>query len=230
MLDFLKDFTYFGVPLTLICYGIGLVAKDRLKLAIFNPMIISLVILIPVLKLANITYTDYAESTQLITYLLTPATICLAVPLYEKINALKDNIKAIAMGILSGVLTCMVSVYTICKLFSLDQKDFATLVPKSITTAIGMAISEELGGAVTITVIVIMVTGITGAIIPDLIFKLCKITDPIAKGLALGTASHVIGTSKALEYGTLEGAVSSLSIAVTGLLTVIVAPICLGIY
>lgn len=193
-------------------------------------MIVSIILIITVLVVFKIPYDTYYDSTTIINYLLTPATICLAVPLYEKLEVLKGNLKAILIGILSGVITCMISIFLIAKIFSLSKEEFVTFLPKSLTTAIGMAISEELGGIVSITVGIIMITGIMGSVLADTVFKLLNITEPIAKGLALGTASHVIGTVKATEYGKVEGAVSSLSIAVTGLLTVILAPIVANFY
>ncbi len=230
MNDFLVSATYLGVALTIVSYMIGLKVKEKLKLSIFNPMVIAIAIVIAVLVVLKIPYDTYYDSTTIINYMLTPATICLAVPLYEKLNVLKGNLKAILVGILSGICTCMASIFIIGKVFSLTYEQFTTFLPKSLTTAIGMAISEELGGIVTITVAVIMITGITGSIIADTTFKLLNIHEPIAKGLALGTASHVIGTVKATEYGKVESAVSSLSIAVTGLLTVIIAPIVAQLY
>lgn len=230
MSDFIVNATYFGVALTIVAYLIGLRVKAKLKLSIFNPMVIAIAIVIVVLLVLKVPYETYYSSNETINYLLTPSTICLAVPLYEKISVLKGNLKAILVGIFSGILTCMVSIFLIGKAFSLSYEEFVTFLPKSLTTAIGMAISDELGGIVTITVAVIMVTGITGSVIADVTFRLLRIQEPIAKGLALGTASHVIGTVKATEYGKVESAVSSLSIAVTGLLTVIIAPIVATLY
>jgi predicted murein hydrolase (TIGR00659 family) len=230
MNEWLSSATYWGIPLTIVAYQIGLLVKKRFKLSIFNPMIVAIILIIPLLKLLNISYDTYYDSNAVMNYLLTPATICLAVPLYEKVQILKDNIMAILAGILSGVLTAMVSIFTICKLFSLDKEIFVTFLPKSLTTAIGMAISEELGGIVAITVAVIMITGITGDVISDVIFKVFKIDEPVSRGLALGTASHVIGTVRASQYGKVEGAVSSLSIATTGLFTVIIAPMFANFY
>ncbi|MCC8069072.1 MAG: LrgB family protein [Ruminococcus sp.] len=230
MIDFFIGCTYFGVALTIGAYLIGLLIKDKLRFAIFNPMLIAIILIIVVLVLLKIPYDTYYDSTTIINYLLTPSTICLAVPLYEKLEILKGNIKAILIGILSGIATCMLSIFLVGKIFSLSQQEFVTFLPKSLTTAIGMAISEELGGVVAISVAVIMITGITGSIIADFTFRLFNIHEPVAKGLALGTASHVIGTTKAIEYGKVESAVSSLSIAVTGLLTVIIAPIVANLY
>ena len=156
------------------------------------------------------------------------ATVCLAVPLYEQLSLLKKNFKAVAAGIFSGVLASLVSVLGLSALFGLNHEQYVTLLPKSITTAIGMGISEELGGIVTITVASIIITGILGNVIAEFVCKVFKIHHPIAKGLALGTASHAIGTAKAMEMGPIEGAMSSLAIAVAGLLTVIGASVFAG--
>ena len=152
--------------------------------------------------------------------MLTPATICLAIPLYEQMELLKKNVKIILVGILSGVLTSLCSILVMALLFGLSHAEYVTLLPKSVTTAIGIGISEELGGYVSITAAVIIVTGILGNVIADILFKVFRITEPIAKGIALGTASHAIGTAKAIELGETEGAMSSLSIVVAGILTV----------
>lgn len=176
----------------------------------------------------RIDYEEYNEGAKYISYLLTPATVCLAVPLYEQLSLLKKNFMAVAVGILSGVLASLVSVLALAKLFDLNHQQYVTLLPKSITTAIGMGVSEELGGLVTITVAVIVITGILGNVIAEFICKIFKIHEPIAKGLALGTASHAIGTAKAMEMGQIEGAMSSLAIAVAGLLTVIGASVFAG--
>ena len=159
---------------------------------------------------------------------MTPATVSLAVPLYRQIELLKNNIKAVAAGILSGVLASMVGVYILARAFHLNSQLYVTLLPKSITTAIGMGVSEELGGLVTITVAVIIITGVLGNVIAEAVLKVAKIEEPIAKGLALGTSAHAIGTSKAMELGPVEGAMSSLAIAVAGLLTVIAASVFAG--
>ena len=161
-------------------------------------------------------------------YLLTPATVCLAIPLYQQLNLLKKNLKAVAAGILSGVLTSILSVLGLSYLFGLSHDMYVTLLPKSITTAIGMGVSEELGGIVTITVAVIIITGVLGNMIADVVYRVFRIKEPVAKGLALGTASHAIGTAKAMEMGPVEGAMSSLAIAVAGLLTVIFASVFAG--
>ena len=165
----------------------------------------------------------YAESTKIISYMLTPATVCLAIPLYEQLEKLKDNWKAILGGIISGVVTCMLMILAGSFVFGLNHQQFVSMLPKSITTPIGIALCEQYGGIVAITVGAIMVTGITGNVLAESVLKLFHITEPVAKGVAIGTASHALGTTKAIQMGEIEGAMSGLSIAVAGLLTVVAA-------
>ena len=203
-MSFFENSVFFGVTISIVAYGVGCVLKDKLKMDIFNPVLISIVYL---------------------SYLLTPATVCLAVPLYEKIELLKEHWKAIVAGILSGVLTTLLCVLAMSLIFGFSHEEYVTFLPKSITTAIGMGVSEELGGYVTITVAIIIITGVLGNIVAPFVCKAFRIQDPIARGIAIGTASHAIGTSKAMEMGEIEGAMSSLSIVVSGLLTVVGASI-----
>lgn len=228
MKEFLSESIIFGAVLSLAAYEIGLLMKKKFKLAILNPLLIGTICVIGFLLIFRIDYKEYNEGAKYISYLLTPATVCLAVPLYEQLSLLKKNFMAVAVGILSGVLASLVSVLALAKLFDLNHQQYVTLLPKSITTAIGMGVSEDLGGLVTITVAVIVITGILGNVIAEFICKVFKIHEPIAKGLALGTASHAIGTAKAMEMGQIEGAMSSLAIAVAGLLTVIGASVFAG--
>ncbi len=223
--EFLENSAFFGVVISLAAYGIGLVLKKKFKSPLFNPLLISVVLVILVLLAGHIDYDKYNEGAQYLSYLLTPATVCLAIPLYEQIQLLKDNWKAISAGICSGVLTSLLCVLAMALLFGLDHNAYVTLLPKSITTAIGMGVSEELGGYVTLTVAVIIITGVLGNMIGEVVFKVFRINDPIAKGVALGTSAHAIGTAKAMELGEVEGAMSSLSIAVAGLLTVVGASV-----
>ncbi len=228
MKEFLSESVIFGAVLSLAAYEIGLLMKKKFKLAILNPLLIGTICVIGFLLIFRIDYKEYNEGAKYISYLLTPATVCLAVPLYEQLALLKKNFIAVAVGIISGVLASLISVLALAKLFDLNHQQYVTLLPKSITTAIGMGVSEELGGIVTITVAVIVITGILGNVIAEFICKIFKIHEPIAKGLALGTASHAIGTAKAMEIGQIEGAMSSLAIAVAGLLTVIGASVFAG--
>ncbi len=227
--DFFEEALFSGAALTLLAYELGLLLKRRFRSAIFNPILIAVICVIALLKLLNIEYSSYESGAKYISYLLTPATVCLALPLYEELKLLKDNLAAVACGILSGILSGMAGVFLLCKIFRLSHTQYVTLLPKSVTTAIGMGISEELGGTVTITVAVIIITGIFGNIFADFIFSALKIKEPVAKGIALGTCSHAIGTARAMELGEAEGAMSSLAIAVAGILTVVLAPIFSGL-
>ena len=230
MKEILCNSAYFGVTVSLIGYGAGIMLKKKFKYAFLNPLLISIIFVIGVVMLCGVDYESYENSAQYLSYLLTPATVCLAVPLYQQMTLLKKNLAAVACGILAGVLASLGSVLLLAFLFGLEHDVYVTLLPKSITTAIGMGVSEELGGLVTITVAVIIVTGVIGNVIGEAVCKLFRIYEPIAKGLALGTSSHAIGTAKALEMGEVEGAMSSLAIAVAGLLTVIGAAVFAGFY
>ena len=217
---FLEDSLFAGVTLSLLAYLLGVVLKKKFKCAIFNPLLISIIITIVVLVTAHVDYDVYNQGASYLSWFLTPATVCLAIPLYEQWKLLKKNIKAVLLGIIAGVLTSLGTVWVLAEIMGLSHKEYVTLLPKSITTAIGMGVSEELGGYVTITVAVIVVTGVLGNIFGELICKIFRITDPIARGLSIGSASHAIGTAKAMELGEIEGAMSSLAIAVAGIFTV----------
>ena len=230
MKEILCNSAYFGVTVSLIGYGAGIMLKKKFKYAFLNPLLISIIFVIGVVLLCGVDYESYENSAQYLSYLLTPATVCLAVPLYQQMTLLKKNLAAVACGILAGVLASLGSVLLLAFLFGLEHDVYVTLLPKSITTAIGMGVSEELGGLVTITVAVIIVTGVIGNVIGEAVCKLFRIYEPIAKGMELGTSAHAIGTAKALEMGEVEGAMSSLAIAVAGLLTVIGASVFAGIY
>ena len=223
--NILQNCVFFGVFISILTYIAGDFLRKKLKWAILNPLLISVVLVIIFLKVFNIKYDTYISGAKYLSYLLTPATVCLAIPLYEQIDKLKKDWKAILAGIVSGVLTSLLCVFVMALLFGLNHSEYVTLLPKSITTAIGMGVSEELGGHVTITVAVIIVTGILGNIIASGVCRIFKITKPVAVGIGIGTAAHAIGTTKAMEMGEIQGAMSSLSIAVSGILTVIGATV-----
>lgn len=225
MKELLTESVYFGVTISIVSYGIGLFLKKKLKWGILNPLLVSILFVVGFLILFDIDYDMYNQTAKYLSYLLTPATVALAIPLYQKITLLKKNGLAVFLGILSGVLSSLLSVLAMAWLFGLSHREYVTLLPKSITTAIGMGVSDELGGITTITVAVIIVTGVLGNVIGQSVCKLFKIYEPIAVGLALGTSAHAIGTAKALELGEVEGAMSSLSIVVSGLMTVVGASV-----
>ncbi|MEY8390294.1 LrgB family protein [Lachnospiraceae bacterium] len=221
MSEFFETSVFFGVLFSILSYGIGVLLKKKWKLAVCNPLLIAVVLVILFLAVSDIDSSVYQEGAKPISFLLTPATVCLAVPLYEQMELLKKNYKAVLIGIFCGVLTSLASIWLLAFLFELDHASYVTLLPKSITTAIGMGVSQELGGYVSVTVAVIIVTGVIGNMFAETICRIFKIHDPIARGIAIGASSHAIGTAKAMELGEVEGAMSSLSIVVSGILTVI---------
>ncbi|WP_036607835.1 LrgB family protein [Oribacterium sp. P6A1] len=225
MKEALINSNYFGLILSIALFILSVRIKAKFRLAILNPLLISTLLCIAVLVVFKIPYDTYKESAGLLNYLLTPATVCLAIPMYKQLKLLKDNLLAVIAAITSGTICSIMSIFIMGKLFRLSSEHIATLLPKSITTAIGMGVSEEAGGIVTLTVAGIIITGILGNMIAESIFRIFHIDHPIARGLALGTSAHAVGTAKALELGEVEGAMSSLSICVAGILTVILVPI-----
>lgn len=218
---------YFGLALSLFMYFTVDFLKKWVKTSLFNPLLISSLLIILILSLLKIEYSEYNQSAQWLHFMLTPATIVLAVPLYQQFKLLQEHALVIFLGVLSGVIASLISVYLLSLLFGLDQTMLITLLPKSITAAIAIGVAEEYQGIVTITVAAVIITGITGNVIAEPVCKFFRIKNPIAKGIAIGTSSHVVGTSKAMEMGEVEGAMSSLAIVVAGLTTVILLSIIL---
>ena len=225
MNEFAASSVFFGVFVSLAAYLLGLRIRKKTGLAVMNPLLVSIVLVMLLLCALGIDYDAYNRSARLISSLLTPSTVCLAVPLYEQLHLLRRHKAAILAGVLSGTLTSMLCVLALVMLFRLDHAAYVTLLPKSITTAIGMGVSEQLGGHVSITVAIIIITGILGNMIAESVCRLFHITEPVARGVAIGTSSHAIGTAKAMELGEVEGAMSSLSIVVAGMLTVAFASV-----
>lgn len=229
MKEILMSSEHFGFVLSIFIFLLAIQIKLWLGWDFLNPLLLSTIMIVGILLLSDIPYEEYKQGAGLLNYFLTPATVCLAIPLYKQWNLLKNNFKAVILGILAGTLSSIVSILLLGLAFHLPNEHISTLLPKSITTAIGMGISEEMGGYVTLTVAAIVLTGILGSILSDLVFRIFPIHHPIAKGLALGTSAHAIGTAKALEMGEVEGAMSSLAIVVAGILTVILVPIVNGV-
>ena len=209
---------YMFVLMTFVAYLIGLEIKKKTNI---NALLIAIILMVSYLLLFKVDVALYQSKTSYISYLLTPATISLAIPLYEQIDLLKANWKAIVIGVFTGVITSLASITGMAILFKLNTTEIISLLPKSITTAIGMGLSEELGGLVSLTVGSIIMTGVLGAVIAPFVIKIFNIKNAIAKGVGIGSAAHAIGTSKAMEIGEIEGAMSSLSIVIAGLFTVI---------
>lgn len=220
-MNLITNLTYWAVLISLSSYFFASFLQNKIKIIIFNPLLFSTLTTILFLIIFDIDYSTYNERASIINFLLTPATVCLAVPLYEQIKPLKQNLWAILLGIASGVLACLFSIFCFAMLFNFSHLMYVTILPKSITAAMAMEVSEELGGLPSLTVPIVIMTGITGHIIAEKVCNFFRINEPIARGLAIGSASHAMGTAKAMEIGQIEGAMSSLSIAVAGILTVL---------
>ena len=230
MAEFASNSLFFGMALSLAAYGVGVFLRSRWKFALFNPLLVAIVLVVAFLVGFHIDYDTYMEGARYISYLLTPATVCLAVPLYQQFSLLKKNAKAVLLGIAAGTLASLCVILGLCVLFALDHTMYVTLLPKSITTAIGIGVSEELGGIPSLTVVVIIITGVLGNIFAELICKVFRITDPIAQGVGIGTSTHAVGTARAMEMGEIQGAMSGLSVVVAGLMTVVLANLFAGFY
>lgn len=226
MSELFASTAYFGMFLTLGLYQLARVINRRAGREVCNPLLFATLLCCAVLLLTKTEYSVYYGSgASVLELLLTPATICLAIPLYRQFALLKKNALAVAAGCVAGVAAHMLGCVLMLALFQLDPAEYATLLPKSITTAIGKGLSEELGGYPAITMVTIMITGLFGAVAAPALLRLMGVTEPLAQGLAIGTSSHAAGTSRAVELGEVQGAASSLAIVVTGLLTVVAAPL-----
>ena len=225
MMELVTFSAYFGLTLTLGMFYLARVINRRAGREIFNPLLFATVTICVMLLALKIPYEAYENGARHIDVLLTPATICLAIPLYRQYTLLKENFGAVLAGVAAGVIAHMAGCVLLLLLMHLDSAAFATILPKSITTAIGKSLSAEMGGYPAITMATIMLTGQFGAVASPALLKLFRVTEPLAQGLAIGTASHAAGTSRAVELGEIQGASSSLAIVVTGLLTVFVAPL-----
>ncbi len=220
MSEFYVLSAYLPLALCIGFYLLGMVLRRRLNSGLINPLLVAILLCIAFLQISGMPYATFAEGAEPLSLLLTPATVCLALPLYRQWHFLQKYPGAILCAVTAGALTSMGTILLLCRLLSLEHSMYVTLLPKSITTAIGMGVAEELGGIVTITVAVIVVTGILGNLLGDVFCKVFRLTHPVAKGLALGSSAHAIGTAKAMELGEVEGAISSLAIVLSGLITV----------
>ncbi|HBI94055.1 MAG TPA: hypothetical protein DDY58_17435 [Terrisporobacter glycolicus] len=215
----------FGLVTILAFYNIGLFIQKKAKKPIFNGLLICIILIILFLKITNIPYEKFKIGADIMNFMLGPVTVVLAVPLYRQFDLFKKHFKEILIGIVVGVVTSFIIITIIGKLTLTNNDIVYSILPKSITTPMGISLVNALGGVESITVVCIIATGIFGNILGDLVLKIGKITHPVSKGIALGTAAHAMGTSKALEMGEVEGAMSSLSIGICGVLTVMLVPI-----
>ena len=211
----------FGIALSILTFWIGVKIQQKTKLVICNPLIISIVLCIGVLLLFQIPYESYNEGGSIINMFLGPATACLAVSIYTKLELLKKNWLPILVGCAVGSVSSMASVFLLCKLMGLDESMTMSLIPKSVTTPIAVSISEAHGGIVPVTVVAVIFTGILGSMLAPTLIRIFRVKDSVTAGLAIGACSHAVGTSKAIEIGETEGAMSGLAIGICGILTVL---------
>ncbi|MCI6464153.1 MAG: LrgB family protein [Faecalicatena sp.] len=212
---------YFGVALSVIMFGIGVKIQQKTKSALCNPLIIAIVLVVGVLLIFKIPYDSYNVGGEIINMFLAPATACLAVSIYTKLSILKKYWLPIIVGCIAGSLASMVSVYGMCRLFGLDESLTMSMLPKSVTTPIAIGVAQAHGGVVPVTVVAVIFTGILGSITAPLLIKLFRVSDSVAAGLAIGACSHAVGTSKAIQIGEVEGAMSGLAIGICGIVTVL---------
>ena len=224
MNEFLSQLPLFSLVLTIGAYQIGLFFQRKWKTPLCNPLLISVALIVAVMLVTGFSVETYQADMKIFSWLITPATVALAAPLYQQLQRLKKNLPAILAGVAAGAIAALGSVFALCALFGLDRQTTVSLLPKSITTAIGMVISGQNGGIEALTSLVIAFTGIVGCVTGPILCKLLKLDHPIAQGVAFGTSAHVIGTSKASELGSIQGAVSSLSLVTAGILTAVLFP------
>ncbi|WP_195971665.1 LrgB family protein [Enterococcus gallinarum] len=213
------------ICLTIFGYFIGQTIQKKTKIELINPILFGIVFVIFLLQVFKIDVQTYQIGTKGFSYLLTPATICLAVPLYENYVMIKKNFLIIIISVLTGTIVNLFSIFILSKYFNFSQTEFATILPKSVTTAIGVNISENIGGVTSLSIPIIIITGVFGNLVAFPVLRSINIQSPISKGLGIGVSSHVIGTSKAIQNGTIEGAYSGISLILTGILTIFLAPV-----
>lgn len=212
---------FFGVALSVLAFWVGVKIQKKTGLVVCNPLLIGVLLVIGLLLALDIPYEYYDQGGSLINLFLSPATACLAVAIYSKVQLLKENWLPILVGCVVGSAVSMGSILGLCRLFGLDEAMTASLLPKSVTTPIAVSVTQAHGGIPSITVVAVILTGILGSILAPVLIRLFRVKDPVTAGLSIGACSHAVGTSKALELGETEGAMSGLAIGVCGLVTVI---------
>ena len=214
---------FFGITISIVAYSIGVWLNKKTKMAIINPLLISYVIIIPLLILLNIPLEWYKRGGDIINMFLSPATAVLAITVYRQRKLLKDHILSVIVGSIAGSLTSLLVVYALCRLLLMPDEITVSMLPKSITTPMAIAVSESLGGIEAVTVLAVIITGISGNILGPILIKVFRIKNEIAPGMAMGAASHAVGTSKAIELGEVQGALSSIALVMSGIITVILS-------
>lgn len=228
MNDFLANSSYFGLFLGLLIFWISTKFHQKVKNNLANPLLITVVVVILLLVVFHVDYETFNQGVSHMTYFLTPATVALAIPMYKQVSLLKKNMAAIIISILSGIVANALCILVLCMLFRLSPEIYRSVLPKSVTTAIAIGISDEIGGVQSLTVAAVVITGLFGSSVAKIACRLFRIKNPVAIGLACGNSAHAIGTVTALDIGEVEGAMSGLAMVVAGVLTAVLAPIAAG--
>lgn len=216
---------YFGIILTFAAYEIGKWINSKVKNPLANPLLIAILLIIVFLKITGIPYENYQMGGDFIAFFIAPATVAMVLDLYKNLDSLKENLMPVMLGIILGSICSISLAILLSKVLSLDKELVTSLVPQSITTAIAISLSAEYNGIQALTAIVVVIRGVSGAVVAPFVTKLFRITDPVAQGVGIGTSSHAVGTSEARKMGSIQGALSGLSIAISGLVTVILMPV-----
>ncbi|MCH4096584.1 MAG: LrgB family protein [Acidaminococcus provencensis] len=219
MLSSFASNPFFGLALTFACWALGLKIQKKTGLLLLNPVLVAAVLIVVVLTVFGISFKQYNVGGSLVSLMLGPATAVLALNIYQQREILHKNFLPVVIGCTVGCLVSIGAAILLCRLFGTNQVFSISMLPKSVTTAIALGISESGGGIPGITAAAVVFTGIEGAVIVPWLAKLFRITHPVAEGVAIGACSHAIGTSKALEIGKVQGAMSSISLCVCGILT-----------
>ena len=228
MNDFLAESGYFGLFFGLLVFWASTKLCTKLRSSLANPLLLTTAAVILFLTVFQVDYETFDRGASHLTYFLTPATVALAIPMYKQVSLLKKNLAAIFLGILSGIAANILCILGLCLLFRLDPEIYHSLLPKSVTTAIAIGVSTEIGGVPSLTVAAVVITGLFGSSVARIVFRLCRIRHPVAAGLACGNSAHATGTVAALEIGEVEGAMSGLAMVIAGVLTAILAPFAAG--
>lgn len=224
-MDELLEIGILPVIVTLLAFRIGQFFQQKTKSPLCNPILIAVILVLLFLTGTGMELSAYQQGTSLLSWLMTPATVCLAISMYEQFQVLRKSTPMILAGVAAGALSCLLTVLLFALAAGFDRTLTVSLLPKSVTTAIGVPLSQIAGGMDSITTAAIILTGITASVLGPGLCRLFRLTDEVSRGVAFGTAGHVIGTAKANELSALTGAVSSLSLVVAGLLTAVILPL-----
>lgn len=218
------------VVLTLFAYRFGTFCQSKLKTPLCNPIIVAVLVVLGVLSVSGLELEVYRQGANMLSWLMTPATVCLAISMYEQVQVLKKRAGMILAGVAAGAISSIAMVLAIGLLCKFDADLILSLLPKSVTTAIGVPLSQITGGVAAITTATIIVTGIVASVIGPFLCRIFRLTDEVAQGVAFGTAGHVVGTAKANELSPLTGAVSSFALVISGIITAVILPIVVKLF